>query len=184
MKASLVKKISRFSKMLGILSCTTISTVYADTIPTTTGASNACASIQAQVQAGRDIIKQAYAKGDGCTIGKQEIKNHSMIQANLTCFPNFKKNEYNLFHVMDDIDTSIESTASECDKDHALVLINHQKIKKALISGDGCTAGKLQIQNHNTIQAHLSCFPNFKRGEYHLTDSVAKYDASAVKEND
>jgi hypothetical protein len=135
-----------------------------------------------QVAANHKKMDNAFAAGDGCTAGKMQVANHKIIDANIACFPNYKKGQFNVFHVMDEIDDDTFNNEDEqCEKARAKVMANHQKIKLALTKQDGCKAGKLELENHKTIQANLACFPKHANNLNYTEDASRRYNASAAK---
>ena len=161
-------------KLLAALLCLSAITVFADNVVTCDG------DALDQVNANRVKIKDAFVKGDGCSAGKLQVANHKVIQANLACFPNSKKGDWNLFHVFDDIDAqALKNTDKSCDKVHDKIMNDHQKIKLSLTKGDGCSAGKLQSADHKVIKQNLACFPQYESDLFFVTNAAAKYDTKA-----
>lgn len=169
-------------KLLSSLLCVCTISAFADETPAPVICNG---DVLNQVKTNHEGIFQAFKKGDGCTAGNLEIKNHQIIQDNLSCFPNYRKGDYNMFHIMDKLDATVYTdTTPTCDKARATVLSNHQKIKAALKKSDGCTAGKLQVQDHKIIIANMACFPSYKNDPYLVQRVAIKYDASAPEEEE
>ena len=161
--------------LAGVLSISTLPVLAVDAVAS---APLDCNVQKAQASANRNNIKQAFARGDGCTAGKLEVQNHAYIQSNLACFPNFKKDDYNLFHVMDKIDSRVESVPAGCSKPNGKVMVNHQKVKQALIKGDGCTAGKLQLETRRIVYDNQKCFVGYEKEVFRPFEAADKINDS------
>lgn len=161
-----------------IASVLSISTLSAFAVDAAASAPLDCSAQKTQVSANREKIKQAFAKGDGCAAGNLEVQNHTYIQSNIACFPNFKKDDYNLFHVMDKVDSRIESVPAGCTKQNGKVMVNHQKIKQALLKGDGCTAGKLQLETRRIVYDNQKCFSGYEKEIFKPFEAIDKINES------
>lgn len=117
--------------------------------------------------------------------GKLEVANHKIIQDNLSCFPNYKNDTAYFLGFLDKYDTTLDTNVnSKCDKARAAVMGNHQKMKKALLTNDGCTAGKLQVLNHKIIMDNKACFNTANSNTIEFNKAVVKYDSSSPNSED
>lgn len=55
------------------------------------------------------------------------------------------------------------SNQDSCESVRTQVKNNHDIIDKAYHSNDGCTMGKLMIQNRHLIESNMACFPKLEQ---------------------
>ena len=164
---------------MSITSAFAVGTASAPTSSATVAAASpACTKAQSQLQAYRQQTIAAFKAKDACTLGKSGLQSHNLIQANLACFPKYAKGEYNLFHVFDKVDTSMITFPAGCETPRATVTGNNQKIKQALIKEDGCTAGKIELDSYNIVQANRTCFPRAMASPENFMKAVDTIDAN------
>lgn len=126
-------------------------------------------------------IKAAFRSKDGCTLGKLQIDQYNLTQANLACFPGVPKGEYVLFKVFDKLDTSIDPVSQACTTPKAKVVANSQKIKAALLQKDACTAGNVELETLELIRANPSCFPKEEQSLDGMLNAINEYKVEQVK---